>query len=140
MNKKIVSILIASLLVVGLITALIFIGVSERKRTKDFKTPEEWALHFAKEDFFYIREKDELYIYTITKMNVGNVGEIEADYIDIYEIIMQDNQLNKEYYRIVIQYNLDKSITTAFRKFFGGENIIGEQHIVYTDLDEVNDD
>ena len=39
------------------------INYDEKRRTKDYKTAEEWLLEGAKEDFFFLRESDEVYLY-----------------------------------------------------------------------------
>lgn len=114
----------------------------ERKRTKDYKTVEEWALEVAKEDFFYIRESDEVYLYTIEEFYLGNFDYDDDDYgkyIRAFKIVMMDDNGDSETYFVVITYNLDNHFMANFKRFFGAtkEERFGEEHIVWADYDEI---
>lgn len=134
--------LIIMLLVIGL--SIYKSNYDERKRTKDYKTAEEWSVEIAKEDFFYIRESDEVYLYTIEEVYVGNFyeGDFSKDYgkyFRAFKIVMMDDFGDSETYRVAITYNRDNHFMANFKRFFGGtkEEIFGKEHIVWADYDEI---
>lgn len=112
----------------------------EQKRTKDYKTAKEWALEAVKEDFFYTRESDEAYLYTIEEFHIGNF-EHEDDYygkyIRAFKVVMMADFGESETYLFVITYNLDNHFNANFKRFFGfvKEERFGEEHIVWADVD-----
>lgn len=132
-----------------LIIMLLTIGLSfwklnynERKRTKDYKTVEEWAVEVAKEDFFYIRESDEVYLYSIEEFHLGNFDYDDDDYWKHYrafKIVMMDDNGDSETYLVAIKYNTDNHFMANFKRFFGAikEERFGEEHIVWADYDEM---
>lgn len=131
-------VILAIVLLGSLISITTFVGQRESERVWNYKTPEQWALESAKEDFFYIRESDEIYFYTIKKLTVGNIGKIEGDYFDLFEIVMTDDGGNEERYLFAIEYNLDNHFMAKFKRFGGSHDggKIGKEHIVWADLDE----
>ena len=132
--------LIIVLLVMGL--SIWKLNYNERKRTKDYKTVEEWSVEIAKEDFFYIRESDEVYLYTIEEVYVGNFDYDDDDYgkyFRAFKIVMMDDNGDSEKYLVAITYNRDNHFMANFKRFFGGtkEERFGEEHIVWADVDEI---
>lgn len=111
----------------------------ERKRTKDYKTAKEWAVEVAKEDFFYIRESDEVYLYTIEEFYLGNFDDDYGKYFRAFKIVMMDDGGNSETYIVAIKYNRDNHFMANFKRFFGAtkEERFGEEHIVWADCDEI---
>lgn len=132
--------LIIMLLVMGL--SIYKSNYDERKRTKDYKTAEEWSVEIAKENFFYIRESDEVYLYTIEEVYVGNFdyeGDDYGKYFRAFKIVMMDNFGDSETYLVVITYNKDNHFKANFKRFFGliKEERFGKEHIIWTDYDEM---
>lgn len=133
------------LLIVMLLTMVLSIYKSnydERKRTKDYKTVEEWAVEIAKENFFYIRESDEVYLYTIEEVYVGNFdyeGDDFGKYFRAFKIVMMNDGGYSETYLVSITYNGDNHFKTIFKRFFGliKEERFGKEHIVWADCDEI---
>ena len=131
-------ILVVLILLIGL--SIYRLNYAERKRTKDYKTAEEWAVEVAKEDFFYIRESDEVYLYTIEEFNLGNFDYDDDDYgkyFRAFKIVMMDDGGESETYLVVITYNRDKHFMANLRRAFGFVEIFGEEHIVWADYDEI---
>jgi hypothetical protein len=130
--------LIIMLLVMGL--SFWKLNYNEKKRTKDYKTVEEWAIEIAKEDFFYIRENDEVYLYTIEEFYVGNYGDDDyGKYFRVFKVEMMDDGGNSETYLVAIKYNRDNHFIANFKRFFGAtkEEKFGKEHIVWADYDEI---
>lgn len=116
------------------------LNYNERKRTSYYKTVEEWAVEIAKEDFFYIRESDEVYLYTIEKVYVGNYEDDDyGKYYRAFKIVMMDDGGDSETYFVAIKYNRDNHFMANFKRFFGAtkEERFGEEHIVWADYDEI---
>ena len=116
--------------------------LNEKQRTKDFKTAEEWVLEGAKEYFFYNRESDEVYLYTIDEFYIGNFEHEEdyyGKYIRAFKIVMIDDYWESESYYVVITYNTDNHFMANFKRFFGynKEERFGIEHIVWADIDEM---
>lgn len=129
-----------------IIVVIVFMIISfneHSEKIKEYKTPNEWVLEAVKEDFFTIREEDEIYIYEIREMSIGNsnhedVLENYGEYIKLFYVKMIDDSFNVEEYFVLISYNIDKSLWAYFRRFIGGKNeLIGLEHIVYADVDEL---
>ena len=115
-------------------------NLDERKRTKDYKTVEEWAVEISKENFFYIRESDEVYLYTIEEVYAGNYEDDgNGKYFRAFKIVMMDDGGDSETYLVGIKYNRDNHFKTNFKRFFGytKEERFGEEHIVWADIDEI---
>ncbi len=130
--------LIIMLLVMGL--SFWKLNYNEKKRTKDYKTVEEWAIEIAKEDFFYIRENDEVYLYTIEEFYVGNYRDDDyGKYFRVFKVEMMDDGGNSETYLVAIKYNRDNHFIANFKRFFGAtkEEKFGKEHIVWADYDEI---
>ena len=118
------------------------LNYDERERTKYYKTVEEWAVEVAKEDFFYIRESDEVYLYTIEEVYLGNFDYKKEEYGKYYrafKIVMMDDGGDSETYLVAIKYNIDNHFMANFKRFFGAtkEERFGEEHIVWADYDEI---
>lgn len=62
------------------------------------------ALETALENFFYIRDEDEPYIYSIKELGVGNFKSEKGEYIRLYEIEISDGEGNNEIYLVGIWY------------------------------------
>ena len=132
--------LVIVLLTMGL--SIYKLNYNERKRTSYYKTVEEWALEIAKEDFFYIRESGEVYLYTIEEFHLGNFDYDDDDYGKNYrafKIVMMDDNGDSETYLVAIKYNIDNHFMANFKRFFGAtkEERFGEEHIVWADYDEI---
>jgi hypothetical protein len=130
--------LIMTILVMGL--SFWKLNYNERKRTKDYKTVEEWAVEIAKEDFFYIRESGEVYLYTIEEFHLGNYEDDDyGKYFRAFKVEMMDDGGDSEIYLVVIKYNIDNHFMANFKRFFGAtkEERFGEEHIVWADCDEI---
>jgi hypothetical protein len=121
-NGFIWFLLIIMLLVMGL--SFWKLNYNEKKRTKDYKTVEEWAIEIAKEDFFYIRENDEVYLYTIEEFYVGNYGDDDyGKYFRVFKVEMMDDGGNSETYLVAIKYNRDNHFIANFKRFFGATKV-----------------
>lgn len=132
-----------------LVVLILLIGVyiyrlnyAERKRTKDYKTAEEWAVEVAKEDFFYIRESDEVYLYNVEEFYLGNFDYEDDDYgkyTRAFKVVMMDDSEDSETYLVVITYNTDNHFMANLKRAFGAtkEERFGIEHIVWADYDEI---
>ena len=119
-----------------LISLLLYVSfLNDIQRTKDFKTAEEWALEGAKEYFFYNRENDEVYLYTIDELYIDNYNE---KYVRAFKVVMMDDYWQSETYYVVIKYNKDNHFKTIFKRLLGliKEERFGIEHIVWADIDE----
>ena len=147
MNKSIHEKVLFGCFVTMVIGVIMFMVISlneYNEKIKEYKTPNEWALEAVKEDFFTIREEDEIYIYEIREeMSIGNSNhgdELEnyGEYIKLFYVKMIDDSFNVEEYFVLISYNIDKSFWANFRRFIGVKNeLIGLEHIIYVDVDEL---
>mgnify|MGYP001473389538 CR=1 FL=1 len=120
-----------------LISLLLYVSLrNDIQRTKDFKTAEEWALEGAKEYFFYNRESDEVYLYTIDELYIDNYNE---KYVRAFKVVMMDDYWQSESYYVVIKYNKDNHFKTIFKRLLGliKEEKFGIEHIVWADVDEM---
>ena len=115
---------------------------SYKDKIKDYKTPMGWALEEAKKDFLSIRDSDDIYIYEIEEVSVGNFNHKEeceyyGEYFKIFYVKMTDEYMNVEEYYVTITYNLDKSFWARFRRGVVVNEFIGLEHIVWIDEDEI---
>lgn len=62
------------------------------------------ALKKAVENFFYIREESEPYIYSIKELKIGNYERKKGEHYIMYEIEIVDDDGNEETYLIGIWY------------------------------------
>lgn len=146
MSKVVYQKLLFGCFVTMVIVVIVFMVISlneYNEKIKEYKTPNEWVLEAVKEDFFTIREEDEIYIYDIREMLIGNSNhedELEnyGEYIKLFYVKMIDDSFNVEEYFVLISYNIDKNLWAYFRRGIGVKNeLIGLEHIVYADVDEL---
>ena len=112
-------------------------------KTKDYRTPMGWALEEAKKDFLSIRNSDDIYIYEIKEVSVGNFNHKEepdyyGEYFKMFYVKFTTEDMNVKEYYVAITYNLDKSFWANVPRAFGGNReVIGLEHIVWVDEDEI---